>query len=63
MNSHADFCDLDLTGYSQSRRMNLRRYDILQNIQISRLCDIRGRSFPYNLTAIYIHSYSLYALM
>ncbi|XP_056273437.1 IQ motif-containing protein H isoform X2 [Pseudoliparis swirei] len=28
-------------GYSQSRRMNLRRYDILQNIQISRLCDIR----------------------
>uniref|UniRef100_A0A8C3AHF3 IQ motif containing H n=1 Tax=Cyclopterus lumpus TaxID=8103 RepID=A0A8C3AHF3_CYCLU len=47
-------------GYSQSRRMNLRRYDILQNIQISRLCDIRGRSFPYNLTAIYIHYCSLY---
>ncbi|XP_037622885.1 IQ motif-containing protein H [Sebastes umbrosus] len=28
-------------GYSRSQRMNLRRFDVLQNIQISRLCDIR----------------------
>ncbi|XP_068459245.1 IQ motif-containing protein H isoform X2 [Clinocottus analis] len=37
-------------GYSQSRRMNLRRYDILQNIQISRLFDIRDE----NVEVIYV---------
>ncbi|XP_054476032.1 IQ motif-containing protein H [Anoplopoma fimbria] len=37
-------------GYSQSQRMNLRGYDILQNIQISRLCHIRDE----NVEVIYI---------
>ncbi|KAL6106680.1 iqch [Pungitius sinensis] len=37
-------------GYSQNRRMNLRGYDILQNIQISRLCDIRDE----NVDVIYV---------
>lgn len=42
--SHVSFYDLVLTGYSESQRLNVRAFDILQNIQISRLCDIRGRS-------------------
>ncbi|KAM8892409.1 IQ motif-containing protein H isoform 2-T2 [Spinachia spinachia] len=37
-------------GYSQVQRMNLRGYDILQNIQISRLCDIRDE----NVDVIYV---------
>ncbi|XP_041852632.1 IQ motif-containing protein H isoform X2 [Melanotaenia boesemani] len=37
-------------GYSQSQRLNLRRFDILQNIQISRLFDIRDK----NVEVIYI---------
>ncbi|XP_029288765.1 IQ motif-containing protein H isoform X2 [Cottoperca gobio] len=37
-------------GYSQSQRMNLRGFDILQNIQISRLCDIRDE----NVEVIYV---------
>lgn len=32
------------SGYSQSQRQKLRRLDILQNVQISRLFDIRGFS-------------------
>uniref|UniRef100_A0A8C3AGA1 IQ motif containing H n=1 Tax=Cyclopterus lumpus TaxID=8103 RepID=A0A8C3AGA1_CYCLU len=46
-------------GYSQSRRMNLRRYDILQNIQISRLCDIRGDpECPRHLGEDILHYYT-----
>ncbi|XP_044049941.1 IQ motif-containing protein H isoform X3 [Siniperca chuatsi] len=37
-------------GYAQSQRQNLRRFDILQNIQISRLCDIRDE----NVEVIYV---------
>ncbi|XP_031139132.1 IQ motif-containing protein H isoform X2 [Sander lucioperca] len=37
-------------GYSQSQRMNLRGFDILQNIQISRVCDIRDE----NVEVIYV---------
>ncbi|XP_075946032.1 IQ motif-containing protein H [Anarhichas minor] len=37
-------------GYSRSQRMKLRGYDILQNIQISRLCDIRDE----NVQVIYV---------
>ncbi|GAA6221404.1 IQ domain-containing protein H isoform X1 [Lates japonicus] len=37
-------------GYSQSQRLNLRGFDILQNIQISRLFDIRDE----NVEVIYI---------
>ncbi|XP_039989740.1 LOW QUALITY PROTEIN: IQ motif-containing protein H [Xiphias gladius] len=37
-------------GYSQSQRLNLRGFDILQNIQINRLCDIRDE----NVEVIYI---------
>ena len=31
------------TGYSQSQRLQLKDFGILQNTQISRLADIRGR--------------------
>ncbi|XP_036963305.1 IQ motif-containing protein H isoform X1 [Acanthopagrus latus] len=37
-------------GYSQSQRLSLRGFDILQNTQISRLCDIRGD----NVQVIYV---------
>ncbi|XP_059191860.1 IQ motif-containing protein H [Centropristis striata] len=37
-------------GYSQSQRMNSKGFDILQNIQISRLCDIRDG----NVEVIYV---------
>ncbi|XP_047206470.1 IQ motif-containing protein H isoform X2 [Girardinichthys multiradiatus] len=37
-------------GYSKRQRLNTRRYDILQNIQISRLCDVRDE----NVEVIYI---------
>ncbi|XP_041795442.1 IQ motif-containing protein H [Chelmon rostratus] len=37
-------------GYSQSQRLSLRGFDILQNIQISRLCDIRDK----NVEVIYV---------
>uniref|UniRef100_A0A3Q4HEH5 IQ motif containing H n=1 Tax=Neolamprologus brichardi TaxID=32507 RepID=A0A3Q4HEH5_NEOBR len=37
-------------GYSQRKRLNLRGFDILQNIQMSRLCDIRDE----NVEVIYI---------
>nr|XP_020474960.1 IQ domain-containing protein H isoform X2 [Monopterus albus] len=37
-------------GYSQSQRLNLRGFDILQNIQISRLCDVRDE----NVEVIYV---------
>ncbi|XP_040893854.1 IQ motif-containing protein H [Toxotes jaculatrix] len=37
-------------GYSQSQRQNLRGFDILQNIQINRLCDIRDE----NVEVIYV---------
>ncbi|XP_043979905.1 IQ motif-containing protein H isoform X6 [Gambusia affinis] len=37
-------------GFSQSWRQNTRKYDILQNIQITRLCDIRDE----NVEVIYI---------
>ncbi|XP_070686599.1 IQ motif-containing protein H [Pempheris klunzingeri] len=37
-------------GYSQSQRLKLRGFDILQNIQIGRLCDIRDE----NVEVIYI---------
>ncbi|XP_034443563.1 IQ motif-containing protein H isoform X2 [Hippoglossus hippoglossus] len=37
-------------GYSQSQRLNLREFDILQNIQINRLCDIRDK----NVEVIYV---------
>ncbi|CAG5957946.1 unnamed protein product [Menidia menidia] len=37
-------------GYSQSQRQHLRRLDILQNVQMSRLCDIRDE----NVEVIYI---------
>ncbi|XP_076741932.1 IQ motif-containing protein H isoform X6 [Maylandia zebra] len=37
-------------GYSQRKRLNLRGSDILQNIQMSRLCDIRDE----NVEVIYI---------
>nr|XP_019934310.1 PREDICTED: IQ domain-containing protein H [Paralichthys olivaceus] len=37
-------------GYSQSQRLNLRGFDILQNIQINRLCDIRDK----NVEVIYV---------
>ncbi len=38
--------------------MSLRGFDVLQNIQISRLCDVRGQSFsqPHN----YIHTYHFF---
>lgn len=36
---------LFLTGYSQTQRLNLRGFDILQNIQIGRLFDIKGWCF------------------
>ncbi|XP_045892621.1 IQ motif-containing protein H isoform X2 [Micropterus dolomieu] len=37
-------------GYSQCQRLNLRGYAVLQNIQISRLCDIRDK----NVEVIYV---------
>ncbi|KAE8296247.1 IQ motif-containing protein H [Larimichthys crocea] len=37
-------------GYSESQRQSLRGFDVLQNIQISRLCDIRDE----NVEVIYI---------
>ncbi|XP_067356554.1 IQ motif-containing protein H isoform X5 [Channa argus] len=37
-------------GYSQSQRLNLKGFDILQNTQISRLCDIRDG----NVEVIYV---------
>ncbi|XP_070763876.1 IQ motif-containing protein H [Enoplosus armatus] len=37
-------------GYSHRQRLNLRGFDILQNIQISRLCDIRDK----NVEVIYV---------
>uniref|UniRef100_A0A087XT62 IQ motif containing H n=1 Tax=Poecilia formosa TaxID=48698 RepID=A0A087XT62_POEFO len=37
-------------GFSQSWRLSTRKYDILQNIQITRLCDIRDE----NVEVIYI---------
>ncbi|XP_028286912.1 IQ motif-containing protein H isoform X2 [Parambassis ranga] len=37
-------------GYSQSQRLSLRGFDILQTIQISRLCDVRDK----NVEVIYI---------
>uniref|UniRef100_A0A3Q2R0W2 IQ motif containing H n=1 Tax=Fundulus heteroclitus TaxID=8078 RepID=A0A3Q2R0W2_FUNHE len=37
-------------GFSQRRRLNTRRYDVLQNIQISRLCDVRDD----NVEVIYV---------
>uniref|UniRef100_A0A3Q3LFY8 IQ motif containing H n=1 Tax=Mastacembelus armatus TaxID=205130 RepID=A0A3Q3LFY8_9TELE len=37
-------------GYSQNQRLNLKGFDILQNIQISRLCDVRDE----NVEVIYI---------
>ncbi|XP_005470723.1 IQ motif-containing protein H isoform X4 [Oreochromis niloticus] len=37
-------------GYSQRKRLNLRGFDILQNTQMSRLCDIRDE----NVEVIYI---------
>ncbi|XP_069018763.1 IQ motif-containing protein H [Embiotoca jacksoni] len=37
-------------GYSQSQRRNLKGFDILQNIQISRVCDVRDG----NVEVIYI---------
>ncbi|KAK2842333.1 hypothetical protein Q5P01_012533 [Channa striata] len=37
-------------GYSQRQRLNLRGFDILQNTQISRLCDIRDE----NVEVIYV---------
>ncbi|XP_068169967.1 IQ motif-containing protein H isoform X2 [Antennarius striatus] len=37
-------------GYSQSQRLNLRGFEILQNIQISRLCDIKDK----NVEVIYV---------
>lgn len=46
-------CDLLLTGFSLSQRMNLRGFDILQNIQIGRLCDIKGKN-PF-FSHIYTH--------
>uniref|UniRef100_A0A3B4YQM5 IQ motif containing H n=1 Tax=Seriola lalandi dorsalis TaxID=1841481 RepID=A0A3B4YQM5_SERLL len=42
-------------GYSESQRLNLRGFDILQNIQINRLCDIRDE----NVEVIYICSQHL----
>ncbi|XP_072241235.1 IQ motif-containing protein H [Leuresthes tenuis] len=42
-------------GYSQTQRLNLRRLSILQNIQMSRLCDIRDE----NVEVIYICSQHL----
>ncbi|XP_071354064.1 IQ motif-containing protein H isoform X2 [Trachinotus anak] len=37
-------------GYSQSQRLNLRGFDILQNSQINRLCEVRDE----NVEVIYI---------
>ncbi|KAM4554457.1 IQ motif-containing protein H [Fundulus diaphanus] len=37
-------------GFSQRQRLNTKRYDILQNIQISRLCDVRDD----NVEVIYV---------
>ncbi|XP_061578766.1 IQ motif-containing protein H [Cololabis saira] len=31
-------------GYSQSQQLNVRTYDILQNLQIGRLCDVRDKN-------------------
>ncbi|KAM4572648.1 IQ motif-containing protein H [Odontesthes bonariensis] len=42
-------------GYSQTQRLNLRRLGILQNVQMSRLCDIRDE----NVEVIYICSQHL----
>ncbi|XP_047452635.1 IQ motif-containing protein H [Mugil cephalus] len=42
-------------GYCQSQRMNLRGFDILQNVQISRVCDIRDE----NVEVIYVCSQHL----
>lgn len=32
-------------GYSQHLRHSLKSFDILQNTQMGRLCDIRGRCY------------------
>uniref|UniRef100_A0A3Q1EPY5 IQ motif containing H n=1 Tax=Acanthochromis polyacanthus TaxID=80966 RepID=A0A3Q1EPY5_9TELE len=37
-------------GYSQSQRLYLRGFDVLQNIQISRVCDVRDE----NVEVIYV---------
>uniref|UniRef100_A0A672YZL3 IQ motif containing H n=1 Tax=Sphaeramia orbicularis TaxID=375764 RepID=A0A672YZL3_9TELE len=37
-------------GYSQNHRQNLKNFDVLQNIQIGRLCDIRDE----NVDVIYV---------
>uniref|UniRef100_A0A3B4A669 IQCH-like ATP-grasp domain-containing protein n=1 Tax=Periophthalmus magnuspinnatus TaxID=409849 RepID=A0A3B4A669_9GOBI len=37
-------------GYSQSQRCNLRNFDVVQNIQIGRLCEIRDE----NVEVIYV---------
>ncbi|XP_071392408.1 IQ motif-containing protein H [Centroberyx affinis] len=37
-------------GYSQSQRLSLKGFDVLQNIQISRLCDVRDE----NVEVIYV---------
>ncbi|RVE71807.1 hypothetical protein OJAV_G00055260 [Oryzias javanicus] len=37
-------------GYSQKQRLNLRRFNVLQNVQIGRLCDVRDE----NVEVIYI---------
>ncbi|XP_036068252.1 IQ motif-containing protein H [Oryzias melastigma] len=37
-------------GYSQKQRLNLRRFDVLQNTQIGRLCEVRDE----NVEVIYI---------
>uniref|UniRef100_A0A3Q3BA83 IQ motif containing H n=1 Tax=Kryptolebias marmoratus TaxID=37003 RepID=A0A3Q3BA83_KRYMA len=42
-------------GFSQSQRLKLRSYDILQNTQISRLCDVRDE----NVEVIYVCSLHL----
>uniref|UniRef100_A0A3Q1I3L2 IQCH-like ATP-grasp domain-containing protein n=1 Tax=Anabas testudineus TaxID=64144 RepID=A0A3Q1I3L2_ANATE len=42
-------------GYSQSQRLNLKGFDILQNIQMGRLCDIRDE----NVEVIYVCSRDL----
>ncbi|XP_065135070.2 IQ motif-containing protein H [Paramisgurnus dabryanus] len=42
-------------GYSQAHRLSLREFDLLQNIQMGRLCDIRDK----NVEVIYVSPVSL----
>ncbi|XP_029378322.1 IQ motif-containing protein H [Echeneis naucrates] len=51
-------------GYSQSHRVNLRGFDVLQNIQINRLCEIRDENVdviyvcPHHLGEDILHYYT-----